>query len=132
MWDPEIIAMKQRALMSQVYGENISVPFWHPNQKKKARPYWTKWVPSAAALSYNFAVDRYHPLVAKKGYIPTPFVDDEAFPRNFNWRPIDDDEFVSNLKHMKVIRDSPGNKSRQYSYHLSRSQMSNNTQKGTT
>lgn len=30
------------------------------------------------------------------------------------------------------MRDSPGNKSRQYSYHLSRSQTSNNTQKGTT
>lgn len=48
MWDPELIAMKQRALVSQVYGEQIEAPFWHPNMFRPHRPYWAKLAPSSA------------------------------------------------------------------------------------
>ncbi|XP_052812830.1 inversin-like isoform X2 [Mya arenaria] len=92
MWDPELVAMKQRALVSQIYGEQIDAPFWHPNMYRPQRPYWTKLAPSSAALSYNFAIDQYHPLVAKKGCLPSPFLDERGHPKEFLWQMIDEDE----------------------------------------
>ncbi|KAL4217520.1 hypothetical protein ACF0H5_023969 [Mactra antiquata] len=48
MWDPELIALKQRALVSQIYGEHIEAPFWHPNMLRPQRPYWARLAPSSA------------------------------------------------------------------------------------
>ncbi|XP_021351828.1 inversin-like isoform X2 [Mizuhopecten yessoensis] len=124
MWDPEVIAMKQESLVRQVYGENLPAPFWHPIPKRPVRPYYTRWIPSAAATSYNFAVDRYHPLMAKKGYLPTPFLDMMGHPRDFNWGPLEDEEFNENLRYMRVPSTAGA---RQYSYHMSRT----NTTSGT-
>jgi hypothetical protein len=50
-----------------------------------------------AALSYNFAVDRYHPLVSKKGFLPSPFIDNQGYPRNFDWNPLEDEDLASKL-----------------------------------
>ncbi|KAK3083082.1 hypothetical protein FSP39_013452 [Pinctada imbricata] len=122
LWDPEVIAMKQRALVKAVYGEQVAAPFWHPTLQKKSRPYWAKWIPSAAALSYNFAVDNYHPLSSKKGGLPTPFLDDHAQPQDFDWRPIEDEDFERTLTSYRDFRISepPSRKSNRYSYHFSR------------
>ena len=46
----------------------------------------------SAALSYNFAIDQYHPLVAKKGCMPSPFLDEKGHPKEFIWQMIDEDE----------------------------------------
>lgn len=119
LWDPEVIAMKQKALVKQIYGELPPVPCWHPTPKKPARPYWSKWVPSAAALSYNFAVDRYHPLVSKKGFLPSPFIDNQGYPRNFDWNPLEDEDLANNLRSVRVPNTTMS-KSRQYSYNISR------------
>jgi len=61
MWDPEVIAAKQRALVQQIYTEHMVAPDWHPKLRPPPRPTWLKLIPSAAALSYNFAVEQYQP-----------------------------------------------------------------------
>ena len=43
-------------------GEEIKVPEWHPQVRAPARPTWLKYVPSPAAMSFNFAIAQYHPL----------------------------------------------------------------------
>lgn len=48
-----------------------------------------------SALSYNFAVDNYHPLASKKGFLPTPFLDETGHPRDFDWKPIEDEDLES-------------------------------------
>lgn len=48
-----------------------------------------------SALSYNFAVDRYHPLVSKKGFLPSPFIDPQGYPKNFDWNPLEDEDLAS-------------------------------------
>ncbi|XP_052235059.1 inversin-like isoform X4 [Dreissena polymorpha] len=118
MWDPELIAMKQRALVSQIYGEQIAAPFWHPNMLRPQRPYWTKLAPSSAALSYNFAIDQYHPLVAKKGSMPSPFLDEKGYPKEFIWQMIDEEELQGQLSLIK-LQDSQAT-SRNYSYNMRR------------
>ncbi|RUS71221.1 hypothetical protein EGW08_021020 [Elysia chlorotica] len=70
MWDPEIVALKQQALVHYIYNEHIEAPFWHPTLRPAIRPLWTRFIPSAAAVSYNFAVDQYYPWVARAGAIP--------------------------------------------------------------
>ena len=45
-----------------------------------------------AALSYNFAIDQYHPLVAKKGIMPSPFLDEKGHPKEFIWQAVNEDE----------------------------------------
>uniref|UniRef100_A0A8W8L3R3 Uncharacterized protein n=1 Tax=Magallana gigas TaxID=29159 RepID=A0A8W8L3R3_MAGGI len=117
MWDPEVIAMKQRALVKSVYGEKVNAPFWHPQQRKHTRPYWAKWIPSPAALSYNFAVDNYHPLASKKGFLPTPFLDETGHPRDFDWKPIEDEDLEKNLRDVRIT-DNPSRKSSRYSYNF--------------
>lgn len=118
MWDPELIAMKQRALVSQIYGEHIEAPFWHPNMLRPQRPYWAKLAPSSAALSYNFAIDQYHPLVAKKGCMPSPFLDDKGHPKEFIWQMIDEDELQGQLSLIKLQESQ--SQSRNYSYNMRR------------
>jgi len=71
MWDPEVIALKQHALVNYIYNETIHAPFWHPTLKTPNRPLWFKFIPSAAAVSYNFAVDHYVPWVARVGAQPS-------------------------------------------------------------
>ncbi|KAK6166345.1 hypothetical protein SNE40_023064 [Patella caerulea] len=61
-WDPDVIAAKQQALVHQIYYRQHEAPFWHPILKKAIRPLWSSCIPSPAAVSYNFAVDQYHPL----------------------------------------------------------------------
>ncbi|GFR70404.1 inversin-like [Elysia marginata] len=70
MWDPEIVALKQQALVHYIYNEHIEAPFWHPTLRPAIRPLWTRFIPSAAAVSYNFAVDQYYPWMARAGAIP--------------------------------------------------------------
>ena len=43
-------------------------------------------------MSYNFAMDQYHPLVAKKGLMPSPFLDEKGHPKEFIWQMVDEDE----------------------------------------
>jgi hypothetical protein len=43
-------------------------------------------------------VDNYHPLASKKGFLPTPFLDDTGHPRDFDWKPIEDEELESKYK----------------------------------
>ena len=88
MWDPDVIATKQKALVKQVYGillvitplhnyqvtrsndckgifspgEQLMVPEWYPRLQTAERPSWLKFVPSPAAVSFNFAMSQYHPL----------------------------------------------------------------------
>ncbi|KAF6041042.1 INVS [Bugula neritina] len=59
MWDPEMLAFRQRSLVEQVYNEQLYAPHWHPTLVAIVRPYWTKYMPSSAALSFNFAIDQY-------------------------------------------------------------------------
>jgi len=47
---------------------------------------------SSLALSYNFAIDQYHPLVAKKGMMPSPFLDERGYPKEFIWQMVDEEE----------------------------------------
>lgn len=70
MWDPEIVALKQQALIYQIYSEQLMVPFWHPVLKPAVRPFWFHLIPSPAAVSYNFAVDQYHPFKSWQGMRP--------------------------------------------------------------
>ncbi|KAK7501505.1 hypothetical protein BaRGS_00007309 [Batillaria attramentaria] len=70
MWDPDIVALKQQALISQIYSEQLMVPFWHPRLKPAVRPFWFHLIPSPAAVSYNFAVDQYHPFKSWQGMRP--------------------------------------------------------------
>lgn len=116
MWDPELIAMKQRALVSQVYGEQIEAPFWHPNMFRPHRPYWAKLAPSSAALSYNYAIDQYHPLVAKKGTMPSPFLDEKGHPKEFIWQAVNEEELQGQLGMIKLHEDPL--ESKRYSYNL--------------
>lgn len=118
MWDPELIAMKQRALVSQIYGEYIEAPFWHPNMLRPQRPYWARLAPSSAALSYNFAIDQYHPLVAKKGSMPSPFLDEKGYPKEFMWQMVDEDELQGQLSLIKLQESQ--SQSRNYSYNMRR------------
>ncbi|GFO32396.1 inversin-like [Plakobranchus ocellatus] len=82
MWDPEIVALKQQALVHYIYNEHIEAPFWHPTLRPAIRPLWTRFIPSAAAVSYNFAVDQYYPWVARAGAIPEfpPGTEPEMLP----------------------------------------------------
>ena len=35
--------------------------------------------------------------MAKKGFLPTPFVDDLGHPKDFGWGPIEDMDFLGNI-----------------------------------
>jgi len=59
MWDPDVLATRQRSLVEQIYSEELYAPHWHPILTAPVRPYWTQYLPSSAALSYNFAIDQY-------------------------------------------------------------------------
>ncbi|XP_065888702.1 inversin-like [Dysidea avara] len=66
-WSPSVLAAKQRALVDKVYGQELKAFHYEPPQPKPmVRPAYMKFVPSPAALSYNFAIDQYHPLHQKK------------------------------------------------------------------
>ncbi|KAL8597661.1 hypothetical protein ACOMHN_031596 [Nucella lapillus] len=70
MWDPDVVALKQQALIAEIYSEQLMVPFWHPTLKPCVRPFWFHLFPSPAAVSFNFAVDQYHPLRSWQGMRP--------------------------------------------------------------
>lgn len=70
MWDPEIIALKQQALIIHIYSEQLKVPFWHPTLKPAVRPFWMHFLPSPAATSFNFAVKQYKPYQSWEGTRP--------------------------------------------------------------
>ncbi|XP_064646687.1 inversin-like [Lineus longissimus] len=78
MWDPEVIATKQRAMLRDIYCEELQVPVWHPKLHPPVRPSWFKYIPSPAALSFNFAVDQYHPLVARRGSSRLTYMNDNS------------------------------------------------------
>lgn len=40
-------------------GEELYAPHWHPVLTAPIRPYWARYLPSSAALSFNFAIDQY-------------------------------------------------------------------------
>ena len=46
----------------------------------------------STALSYNYAIDQYHPLVAKKGMMPSPFLDEKGHPKEFIWQAVNEEE----------------------------------------
>ncbi|XP_038071832.1 inversin-like [Patiria miniata] len=62
---PQLNALRQALVMSKIYGKKQSatkpqrtVPFVH-----RARPQYQRYIPSAVALSFNFAIDQYRPTV---------------------------------------------------------------------
>jgi len=59
MWDPEMLAFRQRSLVEHIYSEELYAPHWHPVLTAPIRPYWARYLPSSAALSFNFAIDQY-------------------------------------------------------------------------
>ncbi|CAH1249146.1 INVS [Branchiostoma lanceolatum] len=76
-WSPEVLAAKQRTLVEQVYGEdqNRLGPQWYPTPPKPPRPEYMKYIPSPAAVSFNYAVDMYNPWASRRGisrmeYVP--------------------------------------------------------------
>lgn len=104
MWDPEIVALKQQALISQIYSEQLMIPFWHPVLKPAVRPFWFHLIPSPAAVSYNFALDQYHPFKSWQGMRP------------HSWAaPMDDSLPLENqVASAKTERSQPS----QFSYNL--------------
>ncbi|XP_046555449.1 LOW QUALITY PROTEIN: inversin-like [Haliotis rubra] len=114
MWDPDVIAAKQRALVNQIYTEAIQAPFWHPTLKRQVRPFWHRLIPSPAALSYNFAVDQYHPDTAMRGVTPQVPPDDHthSFPSSRNAL---EEELSESLQNMKVTK---GSQPARFSYNL--------------
>ena len=46
----------------------------------------------STALSYNYAIDQYHPLIAKKGMMPSPFLDEKGHPKEFIWQAVNEEE----------------------------------------
>ncbi|KAK2142467.1 hypothetical protein LSH36_951g03000 [Paralvinella palmiformis] len=61
VWNPSIIAAKQRAMVEQIYNQKMCMPVWQPKLKNTSRPTWFKLIPSAAAVSFNFALGQYFP-----------------------------------------------------------------------
>lgn len=61
-WSPSILASRQRALADKVYGQELSaVHYEPPKAKPMVRPAYFHYIPSPAALSFNFAVQQYQP-----------------------------------------------------------------------
>ena len=59
-WTPSVMAAKQRALVAKVYGQGFStVHYEPPKPKPMVRPAYLHFIPSPAALSFNFAVQQY-------------------------------------------------------------------------
>ncbi|XP_072033819.1 uncharacterized protein [Amphiura filiformis] len=59
-WQPEFVALKQHVLLHAIYNQKPLVTEWHPTPPKRyPRPNYLQYIPSPAALSYNFAVDQY-------------------------------------------------------------------------
>lgn len=52
-------AFEYFVLLLRSLGEQLYVPHWHPVLSPPVRPYWTRYLPSSAALSFNFAMDMY-------------------------------------------------------------------------
>ncbi|XP_023931035.1 inversin-like isoform X1 [Lingula anatina] len=88
MWDPEVVAAKQRMLMEQIYTEHIEAVQWFPRLEAPVRPLWFKYMPSAAALSFNFAVDQYDPELLERSKTQMEFEDDLPFGLQEDFRNI--------------------------------------------
>lgn len=76
MWDPAAMATKQRTVMDQIYGEHLYAPDWHPLPRATDRPSYMKEAGSAAALSFNFALEQYYPPSWHDSYYDV--IDEEA------------------------------------------------------
>lgn len=67
-WSPSVLAAKQRALVEKIYSQPVKVVEYRPpSPKPMARPAYFRYIPSQAALSFNFAVDQYNPMTARLG-----------------------------------------------------------------
>nr|XP_054749543.1 inversin-like [Lytechinus pictus] len=61
-YDPEIMALRQYLTLQKVYGGSMEAKEWFPGPpERKDRPDYMKYIPSPAALSYNFAMEQYMP-----------------------------------------------------------------------
>ncbi|XP_030847433.1 inversin-like isoform X1 [Strongylocentrotus purpuratus] len=61
-YDPEIMALRQQLTLQKVYGSTTEAKEWFPGPlERKNRPDYMKYIPSPAAMSYNFAVEQYMP-----------------------------------------------------------------------
>ncbi|WP_411025242.1 hypothetical protein, partial [Salmonella sp. s54836] len=57
------MAARQRFLMTRIYSHELKpVVYLPPRPKHPVRPAYTKFIPSPAALSFNFALEQYHPM----------------------------------------------------------------------
>lgn len=61
-WSPSVLAARQRALVEKVYGQGmVAMHYEPPKPRPMVRPAYLNFVPSPAAVSFNFAVASYQP-----------------------------------------------------------------------
>ncbi|XP_022104116.1 inversin-like isoform X2 [Acanthaster planci] len=62
---PRLNALKHAVLMNKTYGNKqmASEPQHSSSFVSRARPHYQRYIPSPAALSFNFAMDQYRPMV---------------------------------------------------------------------
>ncbi|XP_070570393.1 inversin-like [Ptychodera flava] len=126
-WSPSVLAAKQRSLVEQIYSEVLIAPEWYPDLPRAIRPDYMKYIPSPAALSYNFAVDQYHPMIARRGSyraesVPTwsPRMRPGAMTRdNYGWTPDTEQYFYDDFRHMPLFNERETSADH-FSYNLNR------------
>jgi hypothetical protein len=61
-WTPSVLAARQRALVQKVYGQTLQATHYEPPKPRPmVRPAYLHYLPSPAALSFNFALSQYQP-----------------------------------------------------------------------
>ncbi|KAI6655703.1 Inversin 1 [Oopsacas minuta] len=59
-WSPGCLAIRQRLLIEQLYSQQFHPFYYTPSSISRAdRPSFIKYIPSPAALSFNFAINQY-------------------------------------------------------------------------
>ncbi|XP_074644688.1 uncharacterized protein LOC141901380 [Tubulanus polymorphus] len=125
-WDPESVSLKQKTIVKEIYSEKIKPGGWTPTNNRPTRPTWSKYVPSPAALSYNFAVDQYHPVVARQGHSKSQIVPSSS-DRNSNTSSSSsngdivgssDESNKAGIRKPSVSRSSSKNSKKHWSYNM--------------
>ncbi|XP_071941669.1 inversin-like isoform X2 [Antedon mediterranea] len=120
-WDPEVLAMRQAIAMQKIYTQPMAAAEWKPGPRRKTvRPNYMKYVPSPAALSFNFAVDQYQPYNRRSSTYSSLTLPNLSRSSQGIFEDLDDFIFDADMQSVHLSDDGRGSIASHYSYNLYR------------
>ncbi|XP_033107869.1 inversin-like isoform X2 [Anneissia japonica] len=120
-WDPEVLAVRQTIALQKIYTQPMDAYEWNPGPRKKpVRPNYMKYIPSPAALSFNFAVDQYQPVSRRGSPYTSLTLPNLRRSSHAIFEDLDDFIYDADMQSVHLSDDGRGSIASHYSYNLYR------------